>query len=116
MKLKLPVRQIGDVDRVALADCILQGMTPEDIGDGLIQLVDARKQPRIVINLEDVNALSSSTLGVLLTLAKRVDLKGGRLAISAVSMKLDAIFHVTKLDDVLLLYPDDSTALASFSQ
>ena len=67
-----------------------------------------------LIDLENVVYLSSSVLGLLITLFKDLKLKGGRLELVNAQPSISNLFEITRLDKILEIYNDKVTALISF--
>jgi anti-sigma B factor antagonist len=72
-------------------------------------LVDAG-QPRIVIDMSDVQFVDSSGLGALVGALKSARVAGGDLRIAAVPDAVKTVLHLTNLDRVLRDYPTPETA------
>lgn len=114
MAIPIPVHEHGNVQRIVWADCVLQGFSPEQIRDGILEMLEHRPQPRLLINLEDVESLSSATLGGFLTIRKRLEESGGELRLSRLNRRVAEVFRVTNLTGRFQVHPDDDAALASF--
>jgi anti-sigma B factor antagonist len=66
----------------------------------------------IVVDLSEVTFIDSMTLGVLLGAMKRVNPRGGRLAVVVSDDNIRRIFEITLLDRVFTLFADRDGALA----
>jgi anti-anti-sigma factor len=71
---------------------------------------EARKGKPIVINLYDVNYISSVSLGTLIKLHNELSDEAIRLAISNVSDECRKIFEMVELEKILPVYDDDEKA------
>jgi anti-anti-sigma factor len=84
------------------------------IGDELVSLVEDKGKKRILINFEGVDYLSSTMLGKLIVLHKRIVMKKGELRLCGIKASIREVFEITKLDKVFAIYADEDAALADF--
>lgn len=68
----------------------------------------------IVINCEKINYIDSSGLGLIVSIFKTLKKSEKHLALSCLSEKTMEIFILTKLDEIIMITPNDDQALASF--
>lgn len=92
---------------------ILDEATIRNIGDELVGLVDSDIRPRIVISFRHVEHLSSSALGTLLNINTKVRAKEGQLRLCDIRPEIAQIFEITKLNRILKIEKDVTTARAS---
>ncbi|MBL9140619.1 MAG: STAS domain-containing protein [Phycisphaerae bacterium] len=92
---------------------ILDEATIRNIGDELVRLVDSDVRPRIVISFRHVEHLSSSALGTLLNINTKVRAKEGQLRLCDIRPEIAQIFEITKLNRILKLEKDVTSARAS---
>ena len=71
----------------------------------LIDWVAMRSGTRLVINLSDVEYLTSSDLGKLINLKRKLTSRGVRLSLQHVHPDLMDVFRLTRLDNVFSLEP-----------
>jgi anti-sigma B factor antagonist len=69
---------------------------------------------RLVLNLADVEYLTSMALGKLVMLNRKVQAAGGRLALCQLVPFTREILDSTYLTDLLNIYPTEQEALQSF--
>lgn len=62
----------------------------------------------VLLDLEEVEFISSAGLGVLITIGKKVDAKGGRYALTNVSDEVLKVLKLTRLDRHLKIMKDDA--------
>jgi anti-anti-sigma factor len=86
----------------------------EEIAKELYPLVDAQNKQKLIIDFSNVKLLASHTIGVLVTLHKKVAAIKGTLVFCAVRKEVMKIFQITGLDKQYSFFPDDAAALASF--
>jgi len=79
--------------------------------DVLVGEVGARE---VLIDFDGVEALSSSAIGVLVSLHERLEALGGRLKLAGVSDDVAHILSLTRLDRMLSIHDDRDAALAAF--
>jgi anti-sigma B factor antagonist len=81
--------------------------------DGLYELAQNPDEPRLVLDLEKVDYLSSSGVAILVGLKRRVETKGGKIAIFHVQPIVRDLLGVMKLDRFFVIADDEPKALAS---
>ena len=80
-------------------------------GDELYQVVKTQEVPRMVIDLENVKFLSSSTLGMFIALHKVVSKRGGQLRLSNVDPNVRDVFKITKLHKLIGIHDTTDEAV-----
>jgi anti-anti-sigma factor len=70
--------------------------------------------PRIVLDLSAVKWVGSRMIGQLASLHKAVKAVGGRLALCNVNPDITEVIETCRLTTLFSLYPDESSAVASF--
>jgi len=93
---------------------ILDAFTIDRMSSRLKELIDPEDHPSVVCDLSRVGYLSSSALGMLIGLQRRVTQGGGRLRLSGVRDEIMEVFKITKLDTVLDMYKDLPSAIDAF--
>ena len=79
--------------------------------DGLL----THGQTNIVLNLTGLDYLDSSGIGELVRNYMSVVKKGGAMKVVGLAPKVEAILRVTQLHQVFPEFPDEASALESFS-
>jgi anti-sigma B factor antagonist len=79
--------------------------------DWLYKLVESRREPRIAIDLSEVNYLASSEIGFLVSLKRRIDRRQGKVVVFGVSTSIIEIFDAMNLTRILDIAPDVGSAL-----
>ena len=93
------IRQ-GNVAVVELVDRkILDEASITEIGEELLALAEG-DSPRLVLDFANVGHMSSSALGMLITLHKRVREKGGALRLCNIRPSIREVFEITRLNEV----------------
>jgi anti-anti-sigma factor len=90
---------------------ILNGVAVEAIGKELYVLVDEQACRKIILDVDTVQFLSSSMIGVLILLHKKSQAIKGRVVICGLKPKLKDIFKVMRLDKVLDFADTEKDAL-----
>ncbi|MDP7009530.1 MAG: STAS domain-containing protein, partial [Phycisphaerales bacterium] len=83
---------------------ILDEVSISRIGAELQSVIDRRGLPKIVLNFSNVSALSSSALGMLITVNTKVNEKQGKLAMACIKGPIREVFRITKLDKAFSIY------------
>ncbi|MEM9418916.1 MAG: STAS domain-containing protein, partial [Planctomycetota bacterium] len=87
------ITQIGFVDRNILEEANIQ-----QIGDEINSLIESKAVPKILLNFENVEHLSSAALGTLITVNASVKKKDGQLRLSNIDKQIYEVFVITKLN------------------
>ncbi|MEO1236189.1 MAG: STAS domain-containing protein [Planctomycetota bacterium] len=101
--------QIGFVDRNILEEANIQ-MIGEEIG----AIIDAHANPKILLNFDNVEHLSSAALGTLITVNTKVKQKGGQLRLSNIDKQIYEVFVITKLNKLFQIHDTQEKAVKSF--
>ena len=67
----------------------------------------------LVINFEKVNFIDSSGIGLIVSIFKAMQQKGGKFALTNLSKKNEEIFSITRLNKILDIFPSESEALSA---
>ena len=92
---------------------ILDEVCIRRIGDELASVIERKKRPRIVLNFQNVNALSSSALGMLITVNTKIGDKKGKLVLSSLEEPIRDVFRITKLDKAFSICDSLAEAISS---
>jgi len=111
-KANLVIQAIREVTVVNFEDSsILDTLQIETIGEALYDLVDNRNKKKIILDFSKVRFLSSSALGMLITLRKKSTAIKGQLAICAMRDDLRRVFTISRLDKLFDFYENEERAL-----
>ncbi len=112
---RLEVKEVGDVTVVYFRDQkILDDLNIQELGQELNHLVEVENCKKLVLNFTTVEFLSSSALGKLITLEKKVKNTGGILKLCEIQPEILEVFTITKLDRLFKIHPSEADALAAF--
>src|SRR5262249_12929789 len=78
-----------------------------ELADRLSAITERLEQPRLILDFENVDFISSSALGTLVSLHERLVAKGKCLTIDNLCPNVYEVFKVTRLDRLLHLQPAD---------
>ncbi len=81
--------------------------------DSLYELVGSQPDPLFAVDLHKVDYLSSSGVALLVGLKRRVETRGGKIAIYHLQPIVRDLLAVMKLDRFFLIADDESQAVAS---
>ena len=93
---------------------ILQAEQVQSLEQAFLPLVEQNDSIRLVIDFSKVQFLTSSLLGLLIRLNKKVCQNQGRLRLCSIDPKILEIFKITRLDKVLEICSDRQQALIDF--
>jgi anti-sigma B factor antagonist len=111
-KRRLELEEVGDVTVVSFVDKkILDEQNIQAIGEQLFDLVDNQGKKKLLLNFGSVEFLSSAALGKLITLNKKVQQSGGKLAMCKIAREILEVFEITKLDKIFKIFKDEQTAM-----
>jgi anti-anti-sigma factor len=114
-KARIVVQSYADVTVVTFSDSsILDAATIDQIGKELYRLVDEQNKQKLILDFSAVQFLASLTLGVLMTLNRKMQAIKGKLVFCGLKKELMKVFTITNLDKLFKFYPDDAAALKSF--
>lgn len=112
---RLRVAETNGVTTIEFIDRnILDEANIKQIGDEITQIIDAQVQPKILISFENVDHLSSSALGTLITINNKIRSKDGQLRLADIDDQILQIFVITKLNKLFQIYDSTEAALESF--
>jgi len=112
---RLVISEEGEVTKVGFLDRnILDEANIQQIGDEISALIDKSSNPKVLINFESVEHLSSAALGTLISINTKVRTKGGQLRLSNIDPQIYEVFVITKLNKLFQIHDDQEAALASF--
>ncbi|MFP4058271.1 MAG: STAS domain-containing protein [Candidatus Brocadiia bacterium] len=111
---KFTVQKVGPTTVVHLAGPrITDQVTIAELGEELVDVLEQAEPPDLVIDLDEVELLSSSVLGKLIRLLKRTRQRGGRLRLCSIRPSILEVFEITQLNKVFEIYPDADEALGT---
>jgi anti-sigma B factor antagonist len=110
--LEIIERQTETIDIFALKGRLDASSSQE--AEQRINAVITSGSSKILINLCDLDYISSSGLRVLLAAFKRLKKEGGALKLACLKPHIMDVFTMAGFNRIFSLYPDETTALQSF--
>ncbi len=99
---RLNVTTEGDVTIAELTERkILDEVSIARIGEQLNALAAEVERPKLVVDFSSVSHMSSSALGMLITLNKRIRERDGRLRLCNIQPAIYEVFQITRLNEIL---------------
>ncbi|KPJ56033.1 MAG: hypothetical protein AMS16_03120 [Planctomycetes bacterium DG_58] len=113
---RLAVTQKSGVHVVHFLDRkILDESNIVELSDELFDLVEKNRGIKMCLNFGNVQYLSSTVLGKLITLNTRINEDKGRLVLCAIRPQILEVFKITKLTKLFDIVDDEATALSHFN-
>jgi len=108
---RLDISREGDRILVRFVNCTsLNEYSSDRIGQLLADLGAKQPEKHVVLDMSNIQYLTSTVLGHLLVLHKRLAAGGGRLTLDNPRPAVREVLHVTMLDQVFDIQPADQTA------
>jgi len=112
---RLRITKSGKVTHVEFEDRkILDELCIQEIQEELTRLVEEQENQRLLLSFKNVEHLSSAALGMLITLKKKIESRGGKLKLSDINPQIYEIFKITRLNKIFDIQPTAEEAKASF--
>ena len=112
---QIQVRQNGTVYVVNFVEHkILNDMVIETVARELYDLAGKDECENILLNFSGVGFLSSSVLGKLITLNKRMKAKGGQLKLCELRPEIMELFTLTNLTKIFDIRDDETNGMLAF--
>jgi anti-anti-sigma factor len=112
----LTVNFVGGVAVVSFVESLamFEGDKVQAVGKELLDLVDSRREPKILLNLSNAHFMSSAMLAHLVKLLKKVQAAKGRLRLCGLRPVIMDAFRVSGFDKIFEIFPDEAAALKKF--
>jgi anti-sigma B factor antagonist len=108
----LELEEIGDVTIARFtARHLLDEEKMQTLGGQLRSLGEEAGHRPVVLNFGQVERLSTELMGKVMALHKRIQEKGGRLALCKIHPQVFEAFKIFKLPQVLSIFADEQEAL-----
>ena len=115
VKPRISVNYVQGTTVITLTDeKILQAADIIALEKSIMPLIEAKDGAAgIVIDFTNVQFLSSSVLGLLIRISKKIYEQNGQLRLCNINPKIFSIFKITRLDKVFDIYNDFNEAIKS---
>ncbi len=110
--MEITVRELNRVDLI-LVEGRVDSSTATDFGDVLNERID-KGAINLVVDLEQVDYMSSGGLRELVAALKQVRKDGGDLRISTPSQRVREVLELAGLDAIFEIFDDQVSAVGSF--
>lgn len=111
--MKITPRYVGDVAILDIDGRIMGGQDSETFQQTLQELLQAGKR-NVVVNLQQVNWMNSTGLGILINGFSVLDKNGGKLKLLHVSERIATLLEITRLSSVFETFDEEGAAVRSF--
>jgi len=112
---RITVEVKGDVTIVRFKDSdILDQINIQEIGEELNAVVAGTPNVKLIVDFQGVEYLSSTALGKLITLKRKVEAAKGKLRLTAIKPEIMEVFRITRLDTIFDIKKDVTEALEQF--
>ena len=105
----------GIIIATMLDEKILDEVSIKRISDTLNETTSSKDKPQLVLDFSNVSHMSSSALGMLITLNKRIREKGGRLQLCNIQPAIFEIFVITRLNEIFPICSSREEAITALS-
>ena len=110
----LSVSQEPNATVVELLDRkLLDEMSIMSVGDEINDLVARSSPAKLVLDFTNVAHMSSSALGMLITLHKRIREQDGQLRLCGIQPAIYEVFVITRLSEIFRIFQSRQEALES---
>jgi len=111
--MNITEKKINDVVILDLEGNLMGGPEAVSLNETINRFLDEGIY-KLVINLENVNRINSSGLGILIKVFTTFKNNGGELRLTNVNEKILNLFKMTRLDAIFNAYESIDAALNSF--
>jgi anti-sigma B factor antagonist len=94
---------------------ILDEANIAEIGATLNALIDEDEHPRVLLDFNNVDHLSSAALGMLINVNNRIKQKNGQLRLTNIKPQIFEVFVITKLNKLFKIHHSRADGVASFA-
>ena len=94
---------------------ILDEANIAEIGQALTTLVESKHRPKLLLDFQNVDHLSSAALGMLINVNQKIKAQSGELRLANIKAQIFEVFVITKLNKLFRIFPNRQEALESFS-
>ncbi len=92
-------------------DKILDETQLQALEGSFLPLIEQNEKIQLIVDFSNVQFLTSSVLGLLIRVSKKVYETDGKLRLCSIAPKILEIFKITRLDKIFEIYPDVDEAM-----
>ncbi|MCA9279453.1 MAG: STAS domain-containing protein [Phycisphaeraceae bacterium] len=112
---RLRISHANDVTEVSFVDRnILDEANIQSIRDQISSIVASQERPKLLINFQNVDHLSSAALGALIRIRSEILEKEGELRLAEIDSQIYDVFVITQLHTLFQIHQSADEARASF--
>jgi anti-sigma B factor antagonist len=109
---RITVDKKGDYTVIGFRDTdILDQVNIHEMGKEMYAIVEGTPGIKLIVDFDGVLYLSSSALGKLISLKKKVEENSGTLKMCRIKPEIMEVFKITRLDTIFDIYPGLDAAL-----
>jgi anti-sigma B factor antagonist len=97
-----------------LPGAVLDAMAIDRASAGVKELIRSAPETHFLFDLQHVPYLSSSALGMLIGLHRRIVQRQGRLKLAGIGPQVMEVFRMTRLDSAFNIYDNCASAVEAF--
>jgi len=114
-KMKLDEKLQGDITIITIHGNLV-GTCEADTLHGAIENLVKEGRLKIVLDMSDVDWMGSLCIGAIMREIISVRRNGGDIYLAGLSRKVRRIFQITKLDDIIRIFPTTGAAIERFER
>jgi anti-sigma B factor antagonist len=112
---KISIEYKGKVTIAILTEeKILQEVDIQGLENSIMALIEQVSGINLIINFCNVKFLTSSALGLLIRVLRKMHGTGGKLKLCSIDPRIFEVFMITRLDEVFEIYDSQEEAVESF--
>lgn len=112
---RLRISSVNDVTEVSFVDRnILDEANIQSIRDQISSIVATHDNPKLLINFQNVDHLSSAALGALIRIRSEIMEKNGQLRLAEIDSQIYEVFVITQLHTLFQIHQSADEARSSF--
>jgi anti-sigma B factor antagonist len=111
--MKIRQREVDDVVILDVNGKIMGGPDSEVFGETIRTLIESGTR-KVLVNLENVNWINSTGLGILIAGFSAMQKSGGKLKLVNVSERIESLLMITKLSTIFESFQREDEAIQSF--
>lgn len=116
IKPRISVKYTEKATIVTLTDeKILEENDIRAVQDSIMPVIEQAERMNLIVDFQNVRFLSSSVLGLLIRISKKIYERDGELRLCNINPKIHEIFKITRLTKVFDIYPDIESATEGLS-
>jgi anti-sigma B factor antagonist len=93
---------------------VLDTVTIDRMATALKEMIETAPEQRFLFDFDRVAYLSSSALGMLIGLQRRIVQRQAKMKLAGINPEVMEVFRITKLDTVFDIYKDGESAVEAF--